>query len=379
MPPAKAQAMATPIRHRGKWRIRWIDENHARRSEVFDDYKTAAHVLKQREVTAEERRKGILPKAPVEHTFEELCTVWTENRGARKRSAKNDESICRKLREFFGDDRPIRQIGVGDEDEYCDEHDDLSPKTLANHITLLITMMNYVASFREPWIDRVPKLKKPKIDALARNYSYLRNEEEIRRFLDAARDEGEMVYMLYLVAVRTGMRAGELAGLEWGDVDLEGRLIMVQRSFNGPTKSLLARPVPILDVLLPELRAWRMRHPGRYVFTNRDGGMLARSGRIFQEVLHRVLDRAGFPHVEAEGRVRRYITFHGLRHTFASHWMMRGGEIYKLQKVLGHQSIAMTERYSHLAVDAFKNDYDRFGPARSLDEAKVLPIPRRTG
>jgi hypothetical protein len=62
----------------------------------------------------------------------------------------------------------------------------------------------------------------------------------------------------------------------------------VQRSFDGPTKAEDVRYVPILDALLPTMRAWRLRRSGRFVFPNRDGKMLLPSGRIFQEVLHRV-------------------------------------------------------------------------------------------
>ena len=51
-------------------------------------------------------------------------------------------------------------------------------------------------------------------------------------------------------------------------VDLEARLITVQRSFDGPTKADDVRYVPVLDPLLPVLRAWRLRHPGRLVFTS---------------------------------------------------------------------------------------------------------------
>jgi hypothetical protein len=173
--------------------------------------------------------------------------------------------------------------------------------------------------------------------------------------------------MLYLTAIATGMRAGELAGLEWADVNVDSRLIMVQRSFLGLTKSGQARPVPILDMLLGELRGWRLRHPGRLVFTNRDGNMLDKSARAFQEVLHRALDRGGFPsEMKPNGHARPYVTFHGLRHTFASHWMMRGGDIFKLQKILGHQSTTMTDRYAHLAPHAFADDYARFGAGRVL-------------
>ena len=64
-------------------------------------------------------------------------------------------------------------------------------------------------------------------------YRYLRTDQEIARFLRAASDEDEHVYALYACAVYTGLRAGELAGLRWADVDLDRRLITVNRSFRG--------------------------------------------------------------------------------------------------------------------------------------------------
>jgi integrase len=368
--------MSKPVRHRGKWRIRWDDEYGERRSEVYPDHREAARMLCARKFEAEQRRRGLLPPVPKAHTFSELTQLWLTTRGAMKRSRKNDESVCRRLGMSFGKMK-VTQIGIEDVDAYCDEHDDLSPKTLANHVTLLITMMNYAAALKDPWLVRVPKFKKPKISSLGRDYSFLRTDEEIDRFLRAAREEGEMVYALYSTAIRTGMRAGELAGLEWADVNFDQRLIVVQRSFEGLTKSGEVRVVPVLDVLLPELRAWRLRHPGRLVFANRDGGMLAPSGRIFQEVLHRVLERGEFSNrIGSNGKARRYITFHGLRHTFASHWMMKSGDLFKLQRILGHQSIAMTDRYAHLAPAAFEADYGRFGMARPLGEASVVAMVR---
>ena len=85
-----------------------------------------------------------------------------------------------------------------------------------------------------------------------------------------------------------------------------------------------------------------------------------------------MLDRAGFPSATTDtGRVRRYLTFDGLRHTFASAWMMRGGNIFKLQKILGHQSMAMTERYSHLSPNLFAEDYSRMGSGLSAPAASA--------
>src|SRR5580658_5468225 len=134
--------MARPIKHRGKWRIRWIDSDGKRRREVFQEYGDAIRALRGRQVEADEVRAGTRAKRPEHRTFGELCDRWLETRGAAKRSAKDDESICKRLREFFGD-RLLSEIGVEDADAYMDEHDELSPKTLANHITLLISMMNY--------------------------------------------------------------------------------------------------------------------------------------------------------------------------------------------------------------------------------------------
>jgi hypothetical protein len=87
------------------------------------------------------------------------------------------------------------------------------------------------------------------------------------------------------------------------------------------------------------------------------------SARIFQEALHRVLQDAGFPKVARSGKERPYIRFHDLRHTFASHWVMGGGDLFKLQKILGHKTVQMTMRYAHLQPTAFRDDYGRLGTA----------------
>ena len=220
-------------------------------------------------------------------------------------------------------------------------------------------MLRMAAGFKVPWILHAPKLRKPKVALFGTDYQWLRGDDEVRRFLAAARAEDEHVFVFYALAIFSGMRAGELAALEWSDIDLERRLIAVQRSFDGPTKSVRVRYVPILDPLLPVLREWRLKHPGRLVFTNMAGAMFAPSARIFQEVLHRVLDAAEFPKVQRNGKERPYVRFHDLRHSFASHWVTNGGDLFKPQKILGHQSVQMTLRYAHLAANAFAEDYDR--------------------
>lgn len=70
-----------------------------------------------------------------------------------------------------------------------------------------------------------------------------------------------------------------------------------------------------------------------------------------------------------------YITFHDLRHTFASYWVRQAGDLFRLQKILGHKSVTMTMRYAHLAPDAFASDYGRLGAtAPSAAGGVVVPF-----
>jgi integrase len=253
----------------------------------------------------------------------------------------------------------LHEIGVEQIDKFIVDRSHLAKKTVANHLILLGAMLNAAKDIG--WLAVVPRIRKPKVRIFNNDFSYLRTDEELRTFLVAAKEEEPKVFTFYATAVYTGMRAGELAGLHWGDVNFERRLITVQRSFAGPTKAEDVRYVPILDPLLPLLRERRLATSNRLVFPNDAGEMFDRSARILQEGFHRVLKRAGFPMIERDRKMRRYIRFHDLRHTFASHWVMKGGDLFKLQKILGHKTVQMTMRYAHLAPHAFAEDFERLG------------------
>lgn len=365
-----------PFRFRGRFAIRFTDEAGRRVRRTFDSRADAALALAQEKARVEEVKRGLRSPAPPDKSFGEICDYWLESRAPQKRSRIHDESIIRRhLRPALGDVR-LRDLGVAQVDRFVAERAHLDRKTIANHLTLLVSMLNVAVDLG--WLVKAPRIRKPRVPVFTRDYRYLRNDDEVRRLLDAAAEEGDLVFALYATAVYTGLREGELAGLEWSDVDLERRLITVQRSFGGPTKADDVRYVPILDALLPMLRQWRLRCPGKHVFPNRDGRMHQPASRIFQEVLRRVLRTGGFAETPREGRKPRpHVTFHGLRHTFASHWVMKGGDLFKLQRILGHKSVQMTMRYAHLAPEAFAADYGRFGDCAAGKVAEVVPLQSR--
>ncbi len=331
-----------PFLVRGKWGIRWTDERGRRRKQLFERHADAAHALTVERARAEEVRRGTRQPTPASLTYDDLADHWIKLVVPGKRSGYHDESIIRAhLRPFFGR-MQLAKIGLAESRRYQREKSKLSPKTIHNHLTLLITQLNEALELG--LVSRVPRLGKPKVSIFDEDYEYLRTDEEVGRFLRTAFADGELVGTLYATAVYTGMREGELAGLKWDKVNFETRLITVDHSFEGRTKSNRVRYVPILDPILQMLKSWRLKTSGGFVFPNQLGAMHLPSSRIFQETLHRVLDAAGFEKKEKGGRPRYYIRFHDLRHTFASHWMMNGGDIFRLSKILGHQSVQMRGR-----------------------------------
>jgi integrase len=229
----------------------------------------------------EEIRRGLRGLPPPPKPFEDLCGYWIDNRASQKRSRHHDESIIRAHRRpAFGAFR-LHEIGVVQIDKFIVDRAHLSKKTVNNHLTLLGAMLNAARDIG--WLAVAPRIRKPKVRIFGNDFSYLRTDEEVRTFLVAAHDEDPRVFTFYATAIYTGMRAGELAGLHWGDVSFERRLITVQRSFAGPTKAEDVRHVPILDPLLPLLRERRLATSNRLVFPNEAGEMFDQSARIFQE------------------------------------------------------------------------------------------------
>lgn len=130
--------MARPIRHRGKWRIRWLDEAGRRQSEVHDDFREAERRLREHQVAVDEIRRGLRTAAPPEKTFGELCDYWLAKRAVKKRSRADDESIVRRhLRPAFGA-LALKNIGIEQVDEFVAGRQHLQPQTIAHLLALLV-------------------------------------------------------------------------------------------------------------------------------------------------------------------------------------------------------------------------------------------------
>lgn len=345
-------------KHYGKYRIRWFDEVGKRQSKVFLTKPEAKAELQKILYEVEQIKSGHLKKDNPAIIFDTLADYWLKHRTIYKRSAKDDESIIRiHLLPFFKG-RAISTIKTIEIDQLKARLGKLSPKTVSNILTLLISMVKLAVELE--WLIKAPLIKKPSTKLFSQDYRFLKSKEEIQYFLDAAKFEGDMTHLLYSTAIFTGMRQGELAGLKFSDVDFDRNIIVVSRNYSGATKSDRVRYVPLLANLKPLLLEWRNKNLNEYVFPNQNNKMHCAASRVFKDIFERTLKRAGYEKVSHNGKLRNYICFHDLRHTFASHWLMRGGDLFKLQRILGHQDVKMTLRYSHLSPKAFEDDLKIF-------------------
>ncbi len=343
------------IRKRGKqYAIVYYDALGQRRWEtVGPNLHEARQVLAQR---MWERRNGKfrLTRQPV--TMTEFATKWQEDYvtvqrqlGRMKESTAVGYGVAVRLHivPFFGGMRlgdialpHVRALMKALLDKQ------LSPKSVGNVVVVLKQMFKHAVQWG--YLDASPAqyAERPRGEVLT--------PPEIRRLLQAA---DEPVRTLVLTAVMTGMRRGELLGLKWEDVDLEGGKIHVRRAlwrgrFIAPKSRRARRAIDAPATVRAALAHLPSRFQGGLVFCGREGQPLDPENFTKRDFA-RALRRSG---------VRR-TRFHDLRHIYASLLIAQGAHPKYIQAQLGHASIQTTlDRYGHLMPDVYERE------ARKLDQ-----------
>ncbi|HXJ18995.1 MAG TPA: site-specific integrase [Polyangia bacterium] len=185
---------------------------------------------------------------------------------------------------------------------------------------------------------------------------------------------------IFAVGALAGLRPGEVLALEWGDVDLDARRITVRRQVRygrvGPPKSGRPRFVPIADALGKILAEWRLATGSqgqlfRPAVPTRGGRKGAPPRFVQLHTVHTALATA-----LEKCRLPPALTLYGCtRHTYASHFVLGGGSIEKLQAILGHASVTTTERYAHLRPNYLRpEDLPALGVDLSREGGAVLDM-----
>lgn len=209
-----------------------------------------------------------------------------------------------------------------------------SPKTVNNHLTVLRKALSL--AFEDELIDKIPPVKWLKV--AEQDFDFLDFDEADRLLRASQRDP--LWYTMIMVALRTGLRQGELLALQWDDLDLvAGRVVVRRRDWRGnidTPKGGRSREIPLTPQCQAVLKSYRHLR-GDLVFCKEDGSPLT----------YGQCKRPMWGYCKLAGL--RRIGWHVCRHTFCSHLAMKGVPLKVIQEYAGHSDIRITMRYAHLS------------------------------
>jgi len=362
------------IRHAGK-RVahKCVDEAHA-----IDMQKAVSIAISagNYDIAALKKKSDEKPELPTVETYYDktFSPVYVESAVADSTAANYEKNFRLHINPVFGSMR-LDEVSHDAMERFVS---DLVKKKLAK-ATIETIIKNFRALFNHA------RKRKLIVDnpasGLTQLYSQAKpkhetieplTKKEVPLFLKSVRDHAPQHYALFVTAIHTGVRLGELAGLQKGDIDFAGKYLIIQRSIDRihrkilPTKTKRIRRIDLSDELINVLKehlrqqkeSWLKREvpegqepkpEPEWLFPNREGSW-PDIANIAERHFHRCMENAGLH------RRRPY----DLRHTFASLMLTNGAPIQYVSEQMGHRNIQLTVKlYGHLQPGANRHWMNR--------------------
>jgi integrase len=306
-----------------------------------------AEKVERKKMSARDENRHMDVRREVNFRMSALIDRYWQQYGVKKRSAGREKSVLEGVRKEMGR-LFVREADGPVWDQWyrkLTEEKGLKAGTPVRHYNVVHHMMGKAATIwsKETGIDRNPldqvEVKRPNDERerylAAAELPRLKGALDEKMYRKGTRVINQTFYRLRLIvltALTTGMRSAEIFGLWWSDVLYREGLIAVRSMLKGGKM----RYVPLVPELAAELRRYPITMGEERIFPPKRGakGERQRVEGSFETVLEMA-------------RIEDF-RFHDLRHTFASWYMMNGGDLYELAKILGHKNIKMTERYAKL-------------------------------
>ena len=283
-------------------------------------------------------KEGDLEAELEQITFEEYCMVYmrlTKGNKAIRTLERDRYTIEKHLIPFYGQ-RQMSSLKSSDIEEYKQSRrPHAAPSTINRELDTLKAMLKKAEDWH--YLRKNPASGVSKFFNPIRPPKFLK-AEECYLLLEACKpSKTKCLHPFVATALYGGLRKDELFHLEWSDIDMERGVLKIANKDGWHTKSKKGRDVPMPRSLREILK----KHPAHLdslsVFYNSDGTRFHDIRKSF----NRAVKIAGLDH----------ITFHSLRHTYASLLVMQGKDLPTIQLLLGHSDIKTTMRYAHLAPD----------------------------
>lgn len=314
-------------------------KGHPNLSQTFDRMSDA---MRWAEDTEKALRDGgyVGDAPPNDMLFDDALAKYLDETSSDKAKSTHRRELyqSRSLHYFFG--RTLKEITPALAAQFRDKRmGEVQPATVIKDLNLLSHI--YTTAIREWGVEAtnpVTIIRKPKTPP--GRLRFLTNGEIVKLLEESRKGHRSNLYHFILLQLHTGMRPSEGAGLIWSQIDFDRRIIDLRETKTDPRRVPLTVPaIEMLASLVPS-GGYDCRD---YVFLPRNPKMSyrLRPNQYFRESFEEALRRANIEDFH----------MHDLRHTAASYMIMNGVDLRTVADILGHKTIAMTMRYTHLLDD----------------------------
>lgn len=271
------------------------------------------------------------------------------------KSYQNDLQI---FAEFFNN-KNLTNLSVKDIHNFIDylNKENKTATTIAHNMTVINSFYTFLNNEDSSIINPCTNISGPKLPQRLPHYL---TEEEVDLLLDIKLNNAfdyrnkAMLELLYA----TGIRVSELINLKFVNLDLENDIVRVMG------KGSKERIVPLGDIAIYHLKEYLdiyrktllKNKTSEYLFINNLGNPISRVG--FFKIIKKLCSEKG---------IKKNVSPHILRHSFATHLLAHGADLRVIQEMLGHSDISTTQIYAHLINEKLKKDYEEFHPRSHKD------------
>jgi integrase/recombinase XerD len=255
--------------------------------------------------------------------------------------------------------RPLEEISRDDLVDFLATlyRNGLDSRSVARHLVTVRNLFRFLVTDGIVENDPTLNLESPKIRQTLPSYLSVEEVERLLALPNLKSPLGVRDRALFDVLYSAGLRVSEVIGLKLGDIDFQmgcircvgkgdkERLVPIGR------KALEAVEKYVREARPQLLRSRRIQVPNAYIFVNRHGNRISRVG------VWKIMAAYG----QMLG-LRKKLTPHKLRHSFATHLLERGADLRSVQLMLGHADISTTQIYTHVLEDRLKSVYKAHHP-----------------
>ena len=325
----------------GNWFIDYRVNGKRKRKKVGSSKSLAEIVLKKRKVEIAEGKYLDIKKEQrikLADFADEYLEIHSK---VNNRSWENSElPPIKRIKSYFGG-KYLHEITPQSIEQFkAQAVNEVSPATVNRALAILRSIFNKAIAWNK--FDGKNPVKGIKFYKEQPRLRFL-EKEEIAQLLESC---SEHLKPIVILALNTGMRKGEILNLKWHDIDFARDLIFLYKTKNGGK-----REVPMNEKVKKTLIEVRKHPDSPYIFCDK-------KGKPFSDIR-----KSFFTACKKSGIIDFRI--HDLRHTFASQLVMSGIDLNTVRELLGHKSLDMTLRYSHLSPNHKKRAVDILG--RQMD------------